>query len=408
MSRVSPIQPKLLSKINERLVLRLIQDRGPSTRSEMSKSMGITFPTVAKAVSSLLDLKLLEEIEDTSSGPGRPAKRLSLAYENSQVIGVTLSGSECSVVTSGLNGIIHEDRTLSFPNPAAYDSLLVDITSRVKQITSRNGIATLGVGISVPAIIDYREQRVVLSANLPWINDKTIGKDLQALLGHECVIVHDSHALCLSERLHGKAKSISNFAMLDLSIGIGLGMVVDGRFLTGASGFAGELGHISVVHNGELCHCGKRGCLETVASEWALVEKMSLLLRRPIEIDEILDMARSGNNQVLLELEKMCEYLAIGVAHVINIVNPEAFYVGGKVFSRYPELLDLLVKKTELLVLSPSFSACEFAHASGDLSDGTVATVINYLTDSLVPNLDGYVTSSRADDACNHFSPVSL
>ena len=95
MSTVSPIQPKLLSKINERLVLRLSQDRGPSTRSEMSKSMGITFPTVAKAVTSLLDLKLLEEIEDTSSGPGRPAKRLSLAYENSQVIGVTLSGSEC-------------------------------------------------------------------------------------------------------------------------------------------------------------------------------------------------------------------------------------------------------------------------------------------------------------------------
>lgn len=402
MSEGSPIQPELLSQINERLVLRMIQDTGPSTRAEMSKYIGVTFPTVAKAVSSLLDSKLLEEIEETTSRPGRPAKRLRLACDKSQVIGVSLGGKECSVVAGGLNGTIDEDNILSFPTPTAYDSLLVSITSRVNQISSRNGKTTLAVGISVPAIIDYREQRAVFSANLPWLNGKTIGQDLQSLLDQDCVIVHDSHALSISERLHGKAKGIANFAMLDLCTGIGLGLFMDGRFLTGASGFAGELGHIPVVQNGELCHCGKRGCLETVASEWALEARMSLLMRRPVEIDEILDMVRSGNNQVLSELERMCEYLAIGMAYVINIVNPGAFYVCGKVFRECPDLLDLLVKHTERLALGPSFSACEFAHASGGLLDGTIASVINYLTDSLVPNLDGYVTSSQAGDSSKY------
>lgn len=408
MSETSPIQPELLSKINERLVLRMIQDTGPSTRAEMSKYIGVTFPTVAKAVSSLLDLKLLEEIDDTTSRPGRPAKRLRLACDNSQVIGVSLGGKECSVVAGGLNGAIDEDGILSFPTPTVYDSLLVKITSCVNQITSRDDKTTLAVGISVPAIIDYREQRAVFSANLPWLNGKSIGKDLQALLGHDCVIVHDSHALSISERLHGKARGISNFAMLDLCTGIGLGLVVDSRFLTGASGFAGELGHIPVVENGELCHCGKKGCLETVSSEWALESKVSQLLGRPVNIHEILEMARSNNKQVLLELERMCEYLAISVAHVINIVNPGAFYFHGNVFKEYPELLDLLVKKTECLALGDSFRACEFHCASGGLLDGTVASVINYLTDSLVPNLDGYVTPSWADESNRFVSRIGI
>ena len=391
MNKVSPIQSKLLSKINERLVLKMIQDRGPSTRAEMSKVIGITFPTVAKAVSSLSDSKLPEEIEEASTGPGRPAKMLRLASENSQVIGVTLSGSECTVASAGLNGIVHKECLVSFRTPTTYDSLLINITRHVKQLMPHNGRSTLIVGISVPAIIDYQEQRVVLSANLPLINDKTIGRDVQALLGIECLILRDTHALSLSERLQGHSEEVSNFAMLDLCRGIGLALMVDGQFLTGNSGFAGELGHIPIVPDGDICHCGKKGCLETVASEWALEAKISLLMRRTVTITEILEMAQADNKQVQVELEKMCSYLALGVAHVVNIFNPGTFYIFGRVFETCPHLLDVLIEKTKQYALGPSFSACTFAHANGGVLDGTVASVINYLTDSLVPDLDGYV-----------------
>ena len=390
MSKVSPIQPKLLSKINERLVMRMIQDEGPSTRGEISKYIGVTFPTIAKAVSSLLDSKLLEEAEESSPGPGRPAKRLRLASECSQVIGVSLGGVKCSVTSGDLDGVVHEDRTLSFPTSESYDSLLVSITSHIKRLMPRGGKSTLGVGISVPAVIDYRKQVAIFSANLPLINGKPIGKDLQSLLGQECVIVHDSHALSLSERLHGGAKGETNFAMLDHCVGIGLGMMVDGQFFTGESGFAGELGHLVVVPNGEMCHCGKRGCLETVASEWALESRMSLLLRRPVGMDEILALVQAGDAQAQLELKKMCKYLAMGMSYIVNIVNPGTFYVFGQTFSTCPEMLDLLVQETEKLALDPSFSSCKFLCASGSLLEGTIASVINYLTESLVPNLDGY------------------
>ncbi len=396
MNESSPIQPRLLSKINERLVLRMIQERGPSTRAEMSKSIGITFPTVAKAVSSLLESKLLEEYEEASIGRGRPAKRLRLASENSQIIGVAIDGTECKVASASLNGEFNEGCSLSFPTPTTYDSLLIHITSNIKKLMPTNGKVTLGVGLSVPAIIDYQDQRVVLSANLPLINGKTVGKDLQSLLGLECLVVRDSHALSLSERLHGNGGNDSSFAMLDLCGGVGLGLMIDGQFLTGDNGFAGELGHITITPNGELCPCGKKGCLETVASEWALEARMSLLLRRSVKISEILEMYRTGDTQVEIELEKMCENLALGVAYVINIVNPGKFYVYGRLFKEHPQLLDLLVEKAEHYALKPSFNSCKFEHASGGILDGTIASVINCLTDSLVPDLDGYVRFSGA------------
>ena len=391
MSKSSPIQPKLLSKINERLVMRIIQDNGPSTRGEISKIIGVTFPTVAKAVSSLLESKLLEEVEEMIPGPGRPARQLRLASEYSQVIAVSLSGSECTVACAGLDGIIYAENTLSFPTPTTYDSLLINITSHIKKLTPQNNKTALCVGVSIPGIVDYTEQRVILSANLSLLDGKQIGRDLQDLLGVECLIVRDSHALSLSEQLHGQGEDVSHFAMLDLCGGVGLGLMVDGKFLTGGSGFAGELGHMIVEPGGELCRCGKRGCLETVASEWALEAKVSRLMRRTIKVDEILELAQSGDKQVQLELEKMCDSLAFGVASVVNIINPLTFYIYGRVFRARPQLLALLVDKTEQYALEPSFSACTFAHARGGVLDGIVSSMINYLTDSLVPDLDAYV-----------------
>lgn len=391
MNKVSPIQPKLLSKINEQLVLKILQGKGPSTRTEMSKLIGMTFPTVSKAVSSLLDSKLLEEVEETSSGPGRPAKRLRLASEEAQVIGVALGGTECMVASAGLSGVINDESLFSFPTPDTYDSLLVSITRYVKKLMPAEGKPTHIVGISVPAVVDYRKQRALLSANLPLINGKSVGRDLEALLGIKCLLVRDTHALSLSERLRGDANQVSDFAMLDLCVGIGLGLMVNGRFLTGDSGYAGELGHIPIVPDGELCHCGNRGCLETVASEWALEEKVSRLLGRTVNTSEILDLAQAGDKQVQAELEKVCSYLAIGVAHVLGIINPGTFYFYGQMFQKQPQLLDLVVEKTKQFTLEPSFSTCQFVCAHGGIIDGTIACAINSFTNSLLPDLDGYV-----------------
>ena len=132
MSNVSPVQPQLLSRINESLVLRAIRQHGPSTRGELSQHMGVTFPTVAKAVSSLIDARLLEEFDDALTGPGRPAKRLRLSKEKSQVVGVTVDVQECEVAAAGFDGVLREDSRQPFATPRSYDELLDAIVQRVR------------------------------------------------------------------------------------------------------------------------------------------------------------------------------------------------------------------------------------------------------------------------------------
>ena len=168
MTNSSPVQPQLLSRINEAFVLRAIRQHGPSTRGELSQHMGVTFPTVAKAVGSLLDARLLEEFDDAMTGPGRPAKRLRLSRENSLVVGVTVDVLSCEVAAAGFDGVIREGTQQSFPTPQSYEKLLAAIVERVKSLRS-DDVPILCVGVSVVGLVDYRRQEIRLAANLPFL-----------------------------------------------------------------------------------------------------------------------------------------------------------------------------------------------------------------------------------------------
>ena len=391
MSNVSPVQPQLLSRINESLVLRTVRQHGPSTRGELSQHMGVTFPTVAKAVSSLIDARLLEEFDDALTGPGRPAKRLRLSKEKSQVVGVTVDVQECEVAAAGFDGVLREGSRQPFATPLTYDELLDAIAQRVEALNSEH-MPILCVGVSVVGLVDYRRQEIRLAASLPFLDGKTLGQDLSQRLGAECVLVHDAHALCLAEYVYGEARNLDSFAVLDMCTGIGMGVMINHMFLTGHSGFAGEMGHIPIVPNGRKCRCGRRGCLETVASEWALVERVSERLDRTVTFDEVMALAMKGDKLVRSELNRLCKYLALALAHVVNLFDPQCVFVNGRLFDELPWLCDHLVSRAQQLALEPAFADCRFMPTSGSHMLGAVATAISAVTSSRVHELQETLT----------------
>ncbi len=346
VAKSSPVQPQLLSRINEAFVLRAIRQHGPSTRGELSQRMGVTFPTVAKAVGSLLDARLLEEFDDAMTGPGRPAKRLRLSRENSLVVGVTVDVCNCEMAAAGFDGVMREGTQQSFPTPHSYEQLLAEIVDRANQLRSHD-VPILCVGVSVVGLVDYRRQEIRLAANLPFLDGKKLGQDLSQRLGADCTLVHDSHALCLAEYVYGEASNLDSFAVLDMSTGIGLGVMANHVFLTGHSGFAGEMGHIPMVPAGRKCHCGRRGCLETVASEWALLERISERFERRVSFEEAMALALKGDKRVRTELNRLCKYLAVAMAHVVNLFDPECVFVTGRLFAALPWLREHLVDRAE-------------------------------------------------------------
>lgn len=398
MKHRSPVQPNLLSKLNERQVLRTLLHQGPASRADLVRLTGMAPPTVSKAVDNLLLSGHLEESEPVAAF-GRPAKRLGLAARHAQVLGLVIDAEYCRLVVAGLDGQIDARYTREFPTPATYAALIAEASFHATQLMQRRAdITTLGIGISIPGLVDYRQQRGVLSPNVPMTNGERPGHDLKTALeqaqgseltGLECALVQEEHALCLAERCFGSARGLDDFAMLDVSTGVGLGVVSSGRLLLGRSGLAGEIGHITVDIRGRRCGCGNQGCLETVACDSALAWQISQRLGRRVSIQEVLTLHGNGelgfDFELEAELETLSEYLAVGIAAVINLFNPASLCVHGRLFELDETLFAKVVRKTSERALAPSFADCQIVQARGSKRQGAVAAIVEHLFDALMP-----------------------
>jgi predicted NBD/HSP70 family sugar kinase len=353
----------------------------------VARHAGLSAPAVSRAVAALLRSGLLEETEGPHPTGGRPAMRLRLARQAAQVLGLVLDADRCLIVAAGFDGEIH-DEPIDFSTPDSYSRLIDAFARHARSLMERPGITTLGAGLSVPGLIDYRSQRGVLSPNLPSTNGRSPALDLSRKLGVECALLQESHALCMGEQHYGQARDLDNFAMLDVHTGVGLGVVSGGRLLTGHSGLAGEIGHITVVPDGRQCGCGNNGCLETVASDTSLAWRVSRRLGRTVSIDDVIRLSRSGEVDLSGELEDTCRYLAIAVAAVINLYNPARLFIHGRLFEAGDGLFDRVVEIASQRALRPSFRDCKVVRASGQKHQGAVAGIIQHLTSAIAPGLE--------------------
>ena len=384
MTSVATAQPQLLSQINERSVLRVLQTSGPCSRAEVTRQMSVTAPTVSKAVATLLQSGLLEEFDAPENGRGRPAKQLRLATKTAQVIGVVLDARECRLVTAGLDGRLDRTSDTRFPTPSTYDRLIDAVAEQIETLRQRNGVRSLGLGISMPGLIDSRDQTGLLSPNVPITNGRAPAVDLGHRFGLPAVLLQECHALCLAERQYGNATGLDDFAMLDATTGVGLGVFSRGGLLTGSNGLAGEIGHLPVDPNGLECGCGRNGCLETLASDTALARLVSARLGRQLDIDGIVHDVRQKRLSVGRELNRVTRHLAYALATAINLFNPSTLFVCSRLFDLDTGLFNRLVDQTGRLAMRPSFEQCRIERARGSKREGAVAGIIEHLTDSRI------------------------
>jgi predicted NBD/HSP70 family sugar kinase len=387
MSIATRSQHLHMAKINERHVLLVIRDHGPSSRADVVRHSGLSAPTVSKAAASLQRARLLEEVEGDGPAIGRPAMKLRFSTASAQVLGIAIDVNRCSVVATGLDGELHEERSHRIETLADYNDLIDALVDRARTLMARPGVRTLGAGVTVPGLIDHRRGLDILSPNVHVIDGRSPGRDLGERLGIECVMIQDQHALCMAEHYYGKAKGLDDSAILDVSSGVGMGVMSGGRLVRGHSGFAGEIGHITVAPKGRLCGCGNRGCLETVASDTALAWRVSRRLGRQIDIDELIRLVQAGELDPPEECNEVIRYLAIGLATVINVFNPSTLFIHGQLFDVDQGLFARVLEETSKRALAPSFADCQIIRARGSKRQGAVAGVIQYLIDSVVPEL---------------------
>ena len=382
-------QHAYLSKIHERHLLRVIRDQGPRSRADLVRETGLSAPTVSKAAAALLNARLLEEIKENGNGLtlGRPAPKLRLATKSVQVLGIVFDVEHCSIVATGLDGAIDEERSRQVEMVPDYDDLMDSLVKHARALMARPRVRTLGVGVTVPGLMDQRRGLNLFTSNVRVIDGHAPGRELSEQLGVECRVLPDQHALCMAEREFGRARGLDDFAMLDVSSGVGMGVISGGQLVRGHSGFAGEIGHITVEPNGPRCTCGNRGCLETVASDAALARRVSQRLGRRVGIGEIIRLAREGKLKLENDYKNIVGYLAIGLSAVINIFNPSTLFIHGQLFDADPGLFARVLEETSRRTLAPLFSDCQIIRAQSSKRQAAVAGVIQHLMDSVVPDL---------------------
>jgi predicted NBD/HSP70 family sugar kinase len=363
--------------------MKLIRSHGPLSRSEVVRHLNLSLPTVSKAAASLLGTRLLEEVELPDGAIGRPAKRLQMACETAQLLGIVVAPGNCWVGTSGLDGVLHRERMLKVRTPETYDELIDVLAVHSKGFMDSPGIATLGAGICVPGLVDSRSDRSVLSANVRAIEGHSPTRDLAERLGLECVTLQSKHALCLAELYFGEARGLDDIVLLDLSTGMAIGVVSEGRLLRGRNGFAGEIGHIPVAPDGLPCGCGNRGCLETVASDISLAARVSARVGRRLDIDEVVGLVRSGQLEMEAEIRELIGHLSTALTAVINIFNPSTLFLNGRLFDLQEDLFLRLIEETSRRALRPAFEECRIIQARGNKMQGAVAAALQHLIELL-------------------------
>jgi N-acetylglucosamine repressor len=349
------------------------------SRAEIVRHTGISGPTVTRAVSALIDDKLLEEGDFRQAALGRPGKVLRLAQTVS-VLGAVIGARHCELVSAGLDGRIDEERVRQFPTPARYGDLVKAFVQHARQYMDGQKLPVLGLGICIPGLLNRREKRTVFSPNVHQTDGRRLGEDLQDRLQLETAILQENHALCLAEQMYGAARGVPDFAMLDISEGLGVGVVEGGRIIAGHSGLAGELGHVTVVLNGRPCGCGNHGCLETVATDTALATLVSEKLGKKLSLDQLIPQVQTGRLQVDAEIEQVLQFLAVCLSAVINIFNPSKVFIYGRLLDVQADLFDRLLELTRWRALAPSLADCEIIRARGSKRLGAIAGIIHRLT----------------------------
>jgi predicted NBD/HSP70 family sugar kinase len=378
----------LLRRLNERRVLDAILAQGPLSRTALRQAAMMTGPTVTRATEALLRAGLLEELDSaqTPGRVGRPERRLRLASRATEVIGIVIDARRCTVVPAGLDGRHVESAAIRFATPGSYAELMATL-ERICREAGAAGVR--GIGIAVPGLVSNRLDEVVFSPNIHLLDRQTPARDLERRLGVPCRMFQESHALCLGESMFGAAAGLTDFAMLDVSTGLGLGVMSGGRLLTGSNGLAGELGHLRIDPAGARCGCGNRGCLETLATDSALARLVSEAIGRPVTPDEAIAGLRSGTIHAADALERVIDALSVAVSAVVNIFNPATLFVHGGLFAAaadvFPRLLDLVKQAS----LTPSLADCRIVQARGSKRTGALAGIIQHVTDAAVPRLGG-------------------
>lgn len=328
-------------------ILGYFTNSGNATLNELSKVLKMSTPKINEIVTELIDAGLVKDYGKIGSNVGRRPNLYGLSPNSAFFLGVEVKRNYLNIgLINFQKDLIKLSEKIPYKldnTPSSLDELCLKISNFLGDL-SVDSRKILGLGINLSGRINYKTG---YSYSYFYFNETPLSQIIEERTGIQTYLENDSRAMAYGEFSSGSVKDEKNVLYINIDNGIGLGMMMGGKLYYGKSGFSGEFGHIPIFDNEILCHCGKKGCLETEASGHTLVKNFkqrlkegstSIVIRGGKNVDDVIldDIIHAAKKDDVLSIELIGEIgdkLGRGIALLINIFNPELIILGGSLSS---------------------------------------------------------------------------
>jgi len=385
----------LIRKLNTAVILDELRQHAPLSRAELAARTGLNRSTVSIIVNGLVEEGFILETNLQSDRVGRPGMLLVLNPRGGFAVGVEIGVDYLAVL---LTDFVAQElwRAHECTDPQADQATILEraceLTQAALQHGQEAGLRPLGIGIGVPGLVDRHQGQLVLAPNLQWSNVPM--RDIWAQqFGLPVFVENEANAAALGEYYFGAAKGFNNVIYLSVGVGLGGGILLDGKLFRGSSGYASEVGHMTIDPDGEQCRCGKRGCWETMVRPGAVVQaaqralasgspstRLSPADRAHLTFGQVVAAAEQGDPVAHQAMVEVGTRLGIGVGNLINIFNPQLIVLGGSLNPATPFLLPVIEQVLQDSALKPVSKNVHLAaatHGADSCLLGAIALVLD-------------------------------
>lgn len=408
----------LLREMNLSAIMRHVRDRAPISRASLADATGLNKTTVSSLVRELLELGLVHEVNLWSSGIGRPAVMLELNPEAGCFVSAEIGVDYILVVRANFIGEIiwrHQQPTDPELGQDAIMQQVLALLHRASDLREDGTRRLLGMAVGIPGLVDQATGTVLFAPNLGWEN--TPVRDLlSAHFDVPLFVDNEANLAALGEYVFGAAVGHDEVLYISAGVGLGGGIVRNGVIFRGSTGFAGEFGHMTMVPDGLLCSCGNRGCWETEVSQQALFRlvREAVAAGRPsvlpmmvgndlsrLSVAQVVDAAHADDGVALEALATVAHHLGIGIANLVNALNPNRIVFGGSLSLGWEFMDPAIQEELHNRALRWSESAAEIvlAHYGFDACVlGGIATMFNAIVAQPAAMTRPQATGERRSD----------
>jgi glucokinase-like ROK family protein len=328
---------ELIRAINRSTILNSIKTHGAIPRAEIARLTGLSPATVTGITAELIQDNLVFEKESGDSSGGRRPIMLAINPNGGCVVGIKVMEDHALGALTDLEASLlgKQSFQLKDTSPVGISQALSELVAELLKMSENPAPNLMGVGVGLAGIVDAGQGLVRQSPFLGW-NDVPLREMIQNKVNVPVYVDNDVNTLAFAEKWFGAGRGVDNFLAVTVGRGIGLGIVSNGQFNHGARGGAGEIGHTVIQPGGELCACGKRGCLEMYASEPALLRQAAKAFEQgqlsslPNTPEELIALAASGEKAAQEIFARAGELLGQSIANLVNIFNPQRVLINGE------------------------------------------------------------------------------